>query len=53
MLVMACASLIVQVAIDALTGRFEYDDEVVDVYRKLAEPPFDQLARLACSDHMD
>ena len=53
MSVMGCASLIVQVAIDALTERFEYDDEVVDVYRKIAEAPFDCVGRLSRSADMD
>ena len=44
--VMACASLIVQVALDALTGRFELNDEVVDVYRSIPEAPFDKIGRL-------
>ncbi len=52
MSVMGCASLIVQVAIDALTERFEYDDEVVDVYRATAAAPFDRVGRLVCSDDM-
>ena len=51
--VIGCASLIVQVAIDALTGRFEFTDEVVDVYRKIAEAPFDRVGRLSQSSHMD
>ena len=49
MSVIGCAALIVQVVIDALTGRFEFNDEVVDVYRKIAEAPFDRVGRLACS----
>ena len=44
--VMACASLIVQVTLDALTARFEFNDEVIDVYRKIAEAPFDRVGRL-------
>ena len=44
--VMACASLIVQVALDALTGRFEFNDEVIDVYRSIPEAPFDKIGRL-------
>ena len=47
MSVVACASLIVQVAIDALTGRFEFRDEVIDVYRAISEAPFDQVGRVA------
>ena len=46
MSVIGCASLIVQVAIDALTGRFEFTEEVVDIYRKVAEAPFDRVGRL-------
>ena len=45
--VAACASLIAQVAIDALTKRFEYDDEVTDVYLPLDEPPFDRIGRVS------
>ena len=45
--VIACASRIAQVAIDTLTGRFEYDDEVIDVYRPLVEPPFDRIGQAA------
>ena len=45
--VMACASLMVQVVVDALTGRFEFNDEVIDVYRRLAEAPFDRTGRLS------
>ena len=44
---MACASLMVQVVLDALTGRFEFNDEVIDVYRRLAESPFDRTGRLS------
>lgn len=43
--VLACASLISQAAIDVLTGRYEFDDEMIDVYRPLAEPPFNRLGR--------
>ena len=45
--VLACASRITQVAIDALTGRFEFGDEVIDIYRPLAEPPFDRIGRMS------
>ena len=41
--VLACASLIAQVAIDVLTERFELEDEVIDVYRPLPEAPFDRV----------
>ena len=44
--VLACASLIVQITLDALTGRFEFNDEVIDVYRSIAEAPFDKIGRL-------
>ena len=44
--VLACASLVVQAAIDALTGRFEFDDELVDVYRAIPTPPFDRAGRV-------
>ena len=44
---MACASLMVQVVLDVLTGRFESNDEVIDVYRRLADAPFDRTGRLS------
>ena len=43
--VLACASLIAQAAIDVLTERFEFEDEVIDVYRTLPETPFDRIGR--------
>ena len=43
--VLACASLISQAAIDVLTERFDFEDEVIDVYRLLPEPPFDCTGR--------
>ena len=48
--VLACASLISQVAIDVLTGRFELDDEVTDVYRPIQEAPFDRAGRILKSE---
>ena len=45
--VTACAARIVQVAIDTLTNRFQYGDEVIDVYRPLDEPPFDRISAIA------
>ena len=44
--VSACASLISQAAIDVLTDRFEFADEVIDVYRAIPEPPFHQVGRV-------
>ena len=44
--VTACASLMVQVALDVLTDKFEYEDEVIDVYRSLDVPPFDRVGRV-------
>ncbi len=44
--VSACASLISQVAIDVLTGRFEFADEVIEVYRAIPEPPFHQIGKV-------
>ena len=43
--VLACASLIAQAAIDVLTERFEFEDEVIDVYRPLPETLFDHVGR--------
>lgn len=48
--VSACASLIAQVAIDALTKCFAYEDEVTDVYFPLDVPPFNKLGRVALND---
>lgn len=45
--VLACASTIVQVTVDALVGRYEFPDEVIDVYRAIPEPPFNRLGRLS------
>ncbi|MDE2715764.1 MAG: ThiF family adenylyltransferase [Chloroflexota bacterium] len=45
--VLACASTIVQVAVDTLVGRYEFPDEVIDVYRAIPEPPFNRLGRLS------
>ena len=44
--VAACSSLIAQAAIDVLTGRFEFADEVIDVYRPIPDPPFDHVGRV-------
>ena len=44
--VLACSSLMVQAVIDVLTERFELDDEVIDVYRPVSEPPFDRIGRV-------
>lgn len=45
--VLACAALLVQSAIDVLSGRCAFPDEITDVYRTLdGEPPFDQLGRV-------
>ena len=44
--VLSCSSLMVQAVIDVLTKRFEFDDEVIDVYRPLSEPPFDRIGRV-------
>ena len=43
---MGCAALIAQVVIDALTRRFEFGDEAIDVYRPLAQAPFDRVGRV-------
>ena len=45
--VTACASRIVQIAVDALSNRFQYGDEVIDVYWPLGEPPFDRIGAIA------
>ena len=43
--VSACASLISRSAVDVLTNRFEFADEVIEVYRPISEPPFHQMGR--------
>ncbi len=43
--VLACASLIAQTTIDVMMERFEFEDEVIDVYRPLPEAPFDRVGR--------
>ncbi len=44
--VQACASLITQAALDVLNERFEFTDEVVDVYRSISQPPFHRVGRV-------
>ena len=44
--VTACASLIVQAAIDVLTGRLELCVEVIDVYRPIQDPLFSRIGRV-------
>ena len=44
--VQACAALISQMTIDALTKRFDFPDEVTDVYRPIPDPPFNRIGRL-------
>jgi molybdopterin/thiamine biosynthesis adenylyltransferase len=45
--VLACSALAAQAAIDCLTSRFQFSDEVTDVYRPLpGSPPFDKVGRL-------
>lgn len=44
--VQACAALISQMTIDALAERFEYPDEVTDIYRPIPDAPFNQVGRL-------
>ena len=43
--VLACASLIAQAAMDVLMERFQFEDEMIDVYRPLPDPPFDRVGR--------
>ena len=44
--VSACSSVIAQAAIDVLTGRYKFADEVIDVYQPIADPPFDHVGRV-------
>ena len=45
--VTACASLVAQTALDVLIGRFECPDETLEVYRTIADHPFDRLGRVS------
>ena len=45
--VAACSSLIAQATIDVLTGRFQFADEVIDVYQPIPCPPFDRVGRVS------
>lgn len=44
--VMGCAALIAEMALDAITERFQYDDEVIDVYRRIPDQPFNRVGRV-------
>ena len=44
--VSACSSLIAQASVDVLTDRFEFFDEVIDVYRAIPDPPFNRVGRI-------
>ncbi len=46
--VAALAAAVVQITVDALMGRGDYPEEVVDVYRPIQVPPFDRVGRLLC-----
>jgi ThiF family protein len=45
--VAAVAALGAQLAVDALCGRWEYPEEVTDVYRAIDTAPFDRVGRVA------
>jgi hypothetical protein len=45
--VAAVAALTTMVVSDAVTERFEYNDETIDVYRSLEKAPFDRLGRVS------
>ncbi len=45
--VLGCSALTVQVVIDALAGRFEFGDEVCEVYRSISQAPFDRVGRVS------
>lgn len=45
--VASLAALAADIAVDSLTGRNLYGEETIDVYRPLADAPFDKLGRLA------
>ena len=48
---LACAGLLCEVAIDMLTERCDFPDEITDVYRALDdEPPYDRLGRIKDTD---
>jgi molybdopterin/thiamine biosynthesis adenylyltransferase len=43
--VASIAATAASVAIDLLTERLEYEEELIDVYRPLPEPPFERIGR--------
>lgn len=45
--VAALASLAAEIAVDSLTGRNLFGDEIIEVHRPLADAPFDNVGRLA------
>lgn len=46
--VLACSALAAQAAVDALTGRLHFSDEVIDIYQPLSDgPPFHKIGRLS------
>lgn len=45
--VASLAALVAGIAVDSLAGGNLYGDETIDVYRPLADAPFDKLGRLA------
>jgi molybdopterin/thiamine biosynthesis adenylyltransferase len=44
------AALATQMAIDAILARFEYPDEVIEVYRPLSQPPLDRIGRVTSGE---
>ena len=47
--VVASSALIAQATIDVLSARFDFEDEMIDVYRAIPnEPPFDKIGRIHC-----
>lgn len=44
--VAAISATLAEVAVDLLSGRLEYPEELIDVYRPLDEPPFERIGRV-------
>ena len=44
--VLACASLMAEAGVDVLTGRYDFTDEEIHVFRPIAQPPFNHTGRL-------
>ena len=39
-----------EAGVDVLTGRYDFTDEEIHVFRPIAEPPFNHTGRLHCEN---